>query len=137
MLQRVLEKDASVGVDLTPVIDVVFLLLIFFLVATTFHQSEREMQITLPESRSGGPIALSLRELVVNVTADGAYIVAGRTIDEEALCAIVRERVASNPDQKVTIRGDRTASYGAVARALDLCKHAGVRDPFLDTVPRP
>ena len=63
MLREMLGKESSPTVDLTPVIDVVFLLLIFFLVATTFHQSEREMEITLPETVSGGPISMALREL--------------------------------------------------------------------------
>ncbi|MBK8269579.1 MAG: biopolymer transporter ExbD [Planctomycetes bacterium] len=59
-------------VDLTPVIDMVFMLLIFFLVATTFQQAEREMKIALPHASAAGPISLSLREIVVNVDATGA-----------------------------------------------------------------
>lgn len=135
MLQRMLERESSPSVDLTPVIDVVFLLLIFFLVATTFHQSEREMEITLPETVSGGPISMTLSELVINVNAAGEFIVSGRTIGDEALMEVIERALAEAPDRKVTVRGDRNASYGAIARALDLCKRAGISEPFLDTAP--
>ncbi len=135
MLIRSKTSDSTPTIELTPIIDMVFLLLIFFLVATTFHQTEREMQIALPASESGGPISISLREIVINVKADGALIVSGRSVGEEDLRAIVTEAVARNEGQKVTVRGDREASYAAVARALDICKAAGILEPFLDTVP--
>ncbi|MEM9065634.1 MAG: biopolymer transporter ExbD [Planctomycetota bacterium] len=135
MLLKSTAKDTTPVVEMTPIIDMVFLLLIFFLVATTFHQTEREMQIALPETESGGPVTLSLRELVVNVLADGSLVVGGRPVSIEDFRAIVTEAVEQNPEQKVTVRGDRAASYEAVARALDICKAAGIQEPFLDTVP--
>jgi biopolymer transport protein ExbD len=135
MLIKAKEADTTPAIELTPVIDMVFLLLIFFLVATTFHQTEREMQIVLPEAATGGPISLALRELVVNVESDGDIIVSGRRVDERDLRVIVEEAVAANAEQKVTVRGDRSAAYGTVARVLDICKGAGIQEPYLDTVP--
>lgn len=136
MLHRLLERERETpGVDLTPVIDVVFLLLVFFLVATTFHQSEREMEIALPETVSGGPISMALRELVINVDRDGRYIVSGETMDSTELAGAIERSLREHPDRKVTVRGDRDASYGAIAGALDLCKRAGVSEPYLDTAP--
>ena len=110
-------------------------LLIFFLVATTFHQSEREMQIALPISEASGPISQAARELIVNVTNDGRIIANGQTVDEDGLKSIVTNALEQNPEQKVVVRGDKDASYGMVARALDICKLAGIQEPFLDTVP--
>ena len=135
MLIKSKTSDSAPAIELTPIIDMVFLLLIFFLVATTFHQTERDMQIALPVSSSGGPISVSLREIVINVKADGALIVSGRTVSEDDLRAIVTEAVGKNAEQKVTVRGDREAAYSAVARALDICKTAGIQQPYLDTVP--
>jgi len=128
-------ESAAPSIELTPIIDMVFLLLIFFLVATTFKQSEREMQIALPETESGGPISMSLKELIVNVAGDGSIVVAGQTVEPESLRAMVAEAVKNNPQQKVTVRGDKNASYGTMARVLDICKAAGVQEPYLDTVP--
>lgn len=130
------EQDSqSPSIDLAPLIDMVFLLLIFFLVATTFQQSEREMQILLPEAESAAPITMSLREIVINVAADGSIVVGGATRTTEELRELVAQAVESNPDQKVSVRADRGVAYGLVASVLDACKSAGVNDPFLDTVP--
>ncbi len=123
------------AIELTPIIDMVFLLLVFFLVATTFHQTEREMQIMLPEAQASGPISTVLREIVVNVDDAGNIIVSGQTLEPDALRAVVERAVAENPEQKVTVRGDRRAVYAAIAQVLDICKGAGIEEPFLDTVP--
>ena len=122
------------SIELTPIIDMVFLLLIFFLVATTFHQTEREMQVALPQAAFAGPISTSLREIIINVDMDGNIIVSGRTIDAEDLRLLIEEAVAINPRQKVTVRGDRRTAYANVVRVLDVCKGSGVQEPYLDTV---
>ena len=128
-------EHRGVTVEMTPLIDMVFLLLVFFLVATTFHQTEREMQIALPDAHSSGPISTALREIVINVDAAGQIIVSGRTIEADELRTIVEQAVGTNPDQKVTVRGDRTTAYANIVRVLDICKGAGVQEPYLDTVP--
>jgi len=128
-------EHRGVTVEMTPLIDMVFLLLVFFLVATTFHQTEREMQIALPEAAFTGPISTALREIIINVDADGSIIVSGRTIEPDDLRAIVEQAVEANPDQKVTLRGDRDTAYANIVRVLDICKGAGVQEPYLDTVP--
>jgi len=127
-------ESTGVSIELTPIIDMVFLLLIFFLVATTFQQTEREMQIALPAASSAGPISASLRELIINVDADGRIIVSGATMTGEELTSLVEDAVANNPDQKVTVRGDRDTSYANIVRVLDICKGAGIQEPYLDTV---
>jgi biopolymer transport protein ExbD len=129
------KHEQTPSIEITPVIDMVFLLLIFFLVATTYQQSEREMQIALPEAEAAGPISAVLREIVINIGADGSVVVGGAEISLDGLRAIVSEAVERNPEQKVSVRGDREASYGVIARVLDVCKGAGVGAPFLDTVP--
>ena len=137
MLIKPSQHEEAPTVELTPIIDMVFLLLIFFLVATTYQQSEREMKIALPDAEAAGPITMQLREIVVNVTTPGEVFVSGRQVTLDELRQIIADAVASNPAQKVSVRGDRNAAYGAVARVLDVCKAAGVSEPFLDTVPLP
>jgi biopolymer transport protein ExbD len=127
-------KNTVESIELTPIIDMVFLLLIFFLVATTFHQTEREMQIALPASASAGPISSVLREIIINVDAEGEIIVSGISMTAEDLRTLVTEAVAGNPEQKVTVRGDRATAYANIIRVLDVCKGAGIQEPYLDTV---
>lgn len=128
------EGEPAAAIELTPLIDMVFLLLIFFLVATTFRQEEREMQIALPFASSTAPISTMTRELVINVDAEGTIIVGGRRLDREGLRRMITDAVAANPDQKVTVRGDRGTAYDNVVRVLDTCKATGIQEPYLDTV---
>ncbi len=134
MLIRPTNSATGVSIDMTPMIDMVFLLLTFFLVATTFHQAEREMQIALPEARASAPISAMLREIVINVDRDGGIFVGGRTVEPEALRTMIVEAVKENPEQKVTVRGDRAAAYASIVRVLDVCKGGGIQEPYLDTV---
>jgi biopolymer transport protein ExbD len=134
MLLEAKQTDARVSIELTPLVDMVFLLLIFFLVATTFHQEEREMQIALPAAKAAGPISANLRELIINVDREGQIFVGGRSSTPDELRELVAQRVAVNPEQKVAVRGDRGAVYGNVVRVLDICKAAGIQEPYLDTI---
>ncbi|MCZ6834242.1 MAG: biopolymer transporter ExbD [Planctomycetota bacterium] len=128
------DSDTSVHMDLTPIIDMVFLLLIFFLVATTFQQTEREMKIALPAASSAGPISSALRELIINIDVEGRIILNGLTVHPDELRSIINDAVSQNADQKVTIRGDQATSYANIVRVLDICKGAGIQEPYLDTV---
>lgn len=134
MLIKAKETNSGVSIELTPMIDMVFLLLIFFLVATTFHQVEREMQIALPVASSAAPISTMLQELIINVDVEGRAIVGGQPIEQEDLRLRVEEAVAINPEQKVTVRGDRRTAYANIVRVLDICKASGIQEPYLDTV---
>jgi biopolymer transport protein ExbD len=134
VLIRAAESDADVSLDFVPMVDVLFNLLIFFLLATSIAQAEREVRIALPESRAAGPITAALRDIIINVDAGGRIIVAGRELSGDELDAAVREAVGRNPAQKVSVRGDRAVAYGQVARVLDICKGAGVSEPYLETL---
>ena len=128
------KEPESIHLDFVPMIDTLFNLLVFFLLATTLKQAERETHIALPYATAAGPISTTLRELVVNVDAQGHMIVAARQIEPETLRTIVRDAVAVNKEQKVTVRGDRGTAYANVVRVLDICKSSGVQEPYLDTV---
>ncbi len=134
MLIKGRQSSSGISIDMTPMIDMVFLLLIFFLVATTFHQEEREMQIALPLANAAGPISVSLRELIINVDTEGGIVVGGRQISPEDLSSVIQEAVEVNPDQKVSVRGDKATAYANVVRVLDICKSNGIQEPYLDTV---
>ncbi len=134
MLIKSQTHKLSAAIEMTPMIDIVFLLLIFFLVATTFREEEREMQVVLPFASSSAPISTMLKEFIVNVIEDGTIIVGGRRIDEAELRTMVRDAVAVNPEQKVTVRGDRGTAYANIIQVLDTCKSEGIQEPYLDTV---
>ncbi len=133
MLIQAEEANNSISIELTPMIDMVFLLLIFFLVATTFRQEEREMQIALPFAASAAPISTILQDMIINIDNEGKIVLGGRTLNADELRTVVTSAVEKNPEQKITVRGDRGTAYANIVTVLDICKEAGIQEPFLDT----
>lgn len=134
MLIQESDVESHIHIDFVPMADVLFNLLIFFLLATTIAQVEREMQIALPAAGSSAPISAALREMVVNVQNDGQIIVGGRKMQVDELRSTVADAVKQNAEQKVTVRGDRRTAYENVVRVLDVCKASGIQEPYIDTV---
>ncbi len=128
------DSETGIHLDFVPMVDTLFNLLIFFLLATTIKQAEREMQIALPHAAAATPISIAMREFVINVDDEGRIFLVGRQVTGEELDKLVRDAVAANPEQKVTVRGDRNTAYSNVVTVLDICKNAGIQEPYLDTV---
>ena len=79
------------GINMTPMIDCVFLLLIFFLVASKFEEAEREMSVVLPQASEAMPLTARPKELFVNVSAEGEFVVRGQRLDKAELLAALEE----------------------------------------------
>ncbi|MCA8966631.1 MAG: biopolymer transporter ExbD [Planctomycetes bacterium] len=119
------EEERDEGINLMPLIDVVFLLLIFFLAATTFAREEVELDLRLPEAKSGTASAPA-KPLVVNLLADGRISVDGRDVTMEALRQKLAAAGGRNQDQSVLVRGDRDAQFGIGLQVLDACRLAKI-----------
>jgi biopolymer transport protein ExbD len=115
------------AISLTPLIDVVFLLLIFFLVASRISDEEPRLDLELPSVSEALPAMFSPTELVVQINRDGHYYLDGNRVQIEQLEQSLRQAQANNPTtQAVIIRADRAADWEAVALALNLCKRVGI-----------
>ena len=113
------------GPNLTPVIDVVFLLLIFFLVATRYDQEERELDVVLPEVTQAQPLSMT-PELVINVMRTGKYRIVQVEMDEQQLGQVIRESHKNNPHQSALIRGDGEVALKHAVRVMGLCNQVGM-----------
>ncbi len=133
-LDRSDERDVSI--NLTPLIDVVFLLLIFFLTATTFSRDEVEMDLELPEAASA-EAGSGQQTIVINIARDGRVVMDGREVTAAALRQKLRAAAARNKDQQVLIRGDTEARYGLVAQVFDACLLAKLRSISIGAVELP
>jgi biopolymer transport protein ExbD len=110
------------ALNLTPLIDVVFLLLIFFLVATRFAQDDRELPVQLPSASSALPMTVEPTELVINIDSSGQYMVQGLRADLDRIEEILKQAVSDNPiHQMVIIRADRNVAFQSVVSVMDLC----------------
>jgi biopolymer transport protein ExbD len=120
------DAENEADIPLTSLIDVVFLLLIFFLVATTFTRKELDQKVQLPRSEAGEKAVAAPENLIVNIREDGALVVNGRRLDEDGLRHELREWRAAHPDRPAAVRGDARVPYQAVMRVLGVCKAEGV-----------
>lgn len=125
-----LKRSQAIGsLSITPLIDVVFLLLIFFLIATRFSDEERQLDLNLPSVTEALPATAQPNEIVVNIDASGRYFIEGSFRQLEQVEQILRRAQANNPlTQTVVIRADKKAEWDHVATAIDLCKKAGIQE---------
>lgn len=114
------------GVPLTPMIDVVFLLLCFFVTSQIFAQWETEIDVALPTAATGGMPQRLPGEVIVNVRADGSTVVNGRTLDDDELKGMMARLVKLFPGQPVLLRADKATAYEHVVRVLDTCRQADI-----------
>lgn len=114
-------------VPLTPLIDIIFILIVFFLVATTFYSEERDLKVRLPEGDQGTLIESDDTTMVINVRGAGIIVVADTVLDmqelERQLIAFVADRKGR---AKVEIRGDTDARHGVIMGIMNLCRKLGV-----------
>ena len=122
-----LKTGPTVGtLTLMPLLDVIFLLLIFFLVATRFAEEDREMELPLPDASEAMPLTVAPLEVFINIDAEGRYFVHGKEVDAAELEQILMRAAANNPHQAAIIRAHRDVAFQFVVTAGNLCKRAGV-----------
>ncbi len=126
------------GFQITPMLDVVFLLLCFFVTASVFSQWENEIDIQLPTAdAAAAPDDRLPGEIIVNVARDGATSVNGREMSLEELGVKFRLLSQSFPGHPVVLRVDRDARYEALMGVLDACAKNDVWNISFATEPNP
>ncbi len=119
-------RRAEVSLEMTPLIDVVFLLLIFFLITTTFSKNhEAEIPINLPKAVTGKK-ATSGEKVVLFVTKDGQVDLKGeKSVTGDTLKAKLAALYKDNPHANVVLKGDKQATHGKIIEVLDEIKQTG------------
>jgi biopolymer transport protein ExbD len=114
------------GIQLAPLVDVLLLLLIFFLLTWNAARNENELDVKLPSASAAKENAAPAGPVVVNVKIDGTVIVNRRTLNADELGELLRNLVQLDAQQAVVIRGDETGAYKNVVDVLNICSQAGV-----------
>ena len=128
------QDDDETTINLTSLVDVMFILLIFFLATTTFKQEELDLQVNLPQSAADKSLTAATKLIIINIRAadrpegEALFLVSGKRMTLEELKANVAVAVKGNPDQKILVRGDRRAFHGDVAAAVTACSEAGIKE---------
>ena len=121
-----LEQIEEPGLNLTPMIDIVLLLVIFFMVGTEFTRDERQYEIELPSVSDAQPLTSLPDEIVVNITRGGEFFLGSEPQSLEDLEEELRVAAARYGDQAVIIRADGGGPYQHVMTALSICQRANI-----------
>ncbi len=130
MKLRVTDEDEP-AMNLTPMVDVIFNLLVFFMLATTFAERERLLDLELPFASATNTRQPEPRELVINVARDGGVWIDGRAVAGAELAAVLQGAANRDKNTMVTIRGDRRGYYNEIVHVLDECMQAGLENVSL------
>jgi biopolymer transport protein ExbD len=127
MAVKTKKGNALGALNLTPLIDVIFQLLIFFLVATRFAAEDREMDVELPTASEAKPLIVQPQEIFVNVDAKGEIFVGGKQISVAQLEEHLEEAARNNPaNQSVILRADKRCELDAIVQVINVCNKVGV-----------
>lgn len=130
-----LNKGRAAGLlDLTPMLDMVFNLLIFFMVVSRFAQEDRELDVILPSASEARPLTARPKEVFVNIDQDGRYFLEGKIMSQPEVDAYLTRAARDNPlGQSVVIRADKRVQFDHVVAVMNLCNKAGIRDYTVTT----
>ena len=114
------------GIQLAPLVDVLLLLLIFFLMTWNAARNENEIDVKVPKASSAKEKSAPIGDVVVNVKVDGNVVVNRRTLNPTELTDLLKGLVQLNSEQAVVIRGDEAGAYKNIVEVLNVCSQAGV-----------
>jgi len=131
-----IDKGRLGGLELAPMIDVVFLLMIFFLVASKLDEADRSIDVVLPDAAAAKPLTSRPREFVVNIDRSGGYYAGARPVELDELRDLLRQAAADNPQrQTVILRADEETAHKFVVGVMDACVQAGNEDYQVQSAP--
>lgn len=123
---REINAGQNAELELAPMIDVVFQLLIFFIVTWQFARFERDMDISVPSAEQAENKDRQAGEIIINVRKDGTIVLNGLVMGESDLLAKLKAISGAYPDQAVILRGASEADFQAIIDVLDVIKEAGI-----------
>ena len=119
-------KPPESVIQLAPMIDIVFLLLIFFRVTWQFSRSEQDSRVKVPTSSQGREESRAISEINVNIRENGEVVINGENLTESQLLTKLQAIVEVHQNQPVRLRGDGNITYQTLMGVIDICQQAGI-----------
>jgi len=127
-MRRHHQQDEDTGIDLTPMLDVVFIMLIFFIVTSSFIR-ESGVEVQRPQAETASP--QDKGNILIAVTADGQIWMDKQPVDIRSVRAHVERMRVDQPEGAVVVQADQDARTGLVVQVMDQARLAGVQDVAL------
>ena len=129
MSVKIKRNSALTALNITPLIDIVFLLLIFILVTSNFEKEEQSLAIEPPQASEAVPLTAQPQQLTISIGVDRKYYIGGEVLDAAGLDkALLRDKIAHPEGRRVIVRADKKVDWQTVATALNLCTKHGYRE---------
>ena len=125
-MRFLMKSEEDYSISLPSMTDIIFLLLIFFMVATVLKDSTRRLDVQLPEARSGQ--TAETRLLTIEMAADGAISLNGELVTQEQLEEQLQLTEGTEGQRSVVIKADKRLAYGKVIEVMGLCQATGIVD---------
>lgn len=127
------EDDEQVEVQMAPLIDCVFLLLIFFLVATTLKKIDKELPLDLPVAAASVSKQVIDKMTIVSIDKDGNFYLGSDPVGQGYLAKKLHEVAADSPNSRIRIDADRDAPMWAAVQILDICNFENLKNVGIKT----
>tara|TARA_R100001244_G_scaffold6394_2_gene7591 strand:+ start:7575 stop:7979 length:405 start_codon:yes stop_codon:yes gene_type:complete len=127
-MRRHHQQDEDTGIDLTPMLDVVFIMLIFFIVTSSFIK-EAGVDVQRPQAETASP--QDKGNILIAITADGQVWMDKKVVDVRSVRAHVERMRVDQPEGAVVVQADQDARTGLVVQVMDQARLAGVQDVAL------
>ena len=114
------------GFLIAPMVDILLVLLGFFMLTWTFARYETELDIQVPTAKEGKEVRRSPGEVIINVKEDGSLVMNRRLFSKEELTTTLARIANLYPDQAIILRGDEKVSYAQIVEVLDICGSANI-----------
>lgn len=126
-MQFAVRKRRAPSIIIVSLVDILTILLIFFVVSTTFKKDQPEVQINLPESKTANKAPAELEHSLVSVDEQDAVKLDGRVVAIDKLQRAISDLPAAKKSS-IALQADRKASFGTIVKVMDALKLAGVRN---------
>ncbi len=123
---RLEHREEGAGLPITPMLDVIFLLLIFFMTTSIYAQLEEEIGIVVPTATEAVPPDRTPGEIIINIAEDGTIVVNQRQYDIASLQDLLDRIGTTFKGQAVKIRGDKRTQFGRAVEVLNACAKADI-----------
>lgn len=126
--------ENNLGFQMAPMVDIIFLLLIFFIAASVYSQWESKLEIQVPTSETASHRARFPGEAIINIDKDGGFFLNSIKFTPKRLTQVLNQLSKTYPDQPVVIRADKETHCSYLIKLLDICAQTDISNISFATI---